>query len=72
MFTGYSCMNKILEEEGERGALWLGDFGAASDKRLLKEKGIKTVLTTASGLGITYQPQDGIVHHQYNLLDIPS
>lgn len=56
MFTDYSSMNKILDENNQKGALWLGDFSAASDKQLLKEKNIKTVLTTASGLGITYQP----------------
>lgn len=57
-------MNKIVEEDTSsgNGALWLGDYTAASDKRLLKEKNIKTVLTTASGLGISYLPGDGIVH----------
>jgi len=74
LFTNYQCMNKIIEEdpENQTGALWLGDYGAASDKRLLKEKGVRTVLTTASGLGISYLPMDGIAHKQYNLLDMPS
>lgn len=44
------------------GALWLGDYTAAIDKLVLKEKGIKTVLTTASGLGVSYLPSEGIVH----------
>lgn len=49
-------MNKIIDEDTSNsvGALWLGDCGAADDVKLLKDKGIKTVLTTASGLGVAY------------------
>lgn len=74
LYSNYSCMHKIVEEDTERGlgALWLGDYTAASDKRLLKEKGVRTVVTTASGLGISYFPTDEITHKQYNLLDSPS
>ncbi|KAL4487889.1 hypothetical protein ABPG72_022749 [Tetrahymena utriculariae] len=70
LFHNYSNMNKIVEENHDEGCLWLGDYTAAIDKRMLKEKGIKTVLTTASGLGVSYLPSDGITHKQYNLLDI--
>lgn len=72
MANGFLHMNKILDETPTEGALWLGDYNAATDKKLLREKGIKTVLTTASGLGITYASTDDITHHQYNLSDIPS
>ena len=46
---GYKSMNVIIEEDVERGqgALWLGDYTAAQDRRLLREKGIKCVLTVA-------------------------
>lgn len=67
LFSNYSNMNKIVDENNDNGALWLGDYRAAMDKKQLKEKGIKTVLTTASGLGIQYYPTDGISHRQYNL-----
>ena len=56
LYTPYQCINKIIEESPQtcQGALWLGDYTAALDKELLKEKQIKTVITTASGLGVHY------------------
>jgi hypothetical protein len=50
----YKNMNIILEADPEKnlGALWLGDYTAALDFTTLKNKNIKTVLTTALGLGI--------------------
>lgn len=66
-------MNLIVKGESEtRGNLWLGDYKAASDKPLLQSKNIRMVVTTASGLGISFNDNDGIVHRQYNLQDIPS
>ena len=48
-YSHYKAMNVILEEDptAGTGALWLGDYTAATDKNTLKQKGIKTVLTVA-------------------------
>lgn len=51
------------------GALWLGDMQAAMDKTGLKDNNIRTVITTASGLGIV-NTSNHIVHHVYNILDL--
>lgn len=47
-------MNIIIDEDsaGGTGALWLGDYTAATDRTTLKLKGIRSVLTVASGLNI--------------------
>lgn len=55
----YQSMNQILEESGN--ILWLGDCTAAYDRSLLDGKGIKTVLTVASGLNVSYS-EGGMVH----------
>lgn len=60
--NAYKSMNPILEPEGNLGTLWLGDYTAAINQQLLKQKGIKTVLTVASGLNIKYPPGSDIVH----------
>lgn len=46
---GYKAMNVIVEpdQQTSSGALWLGDYTAAQDRRTLKAQGIKTVLTVA-------------------------
>ena len=56
-------MNQIIEDEGN--VLWLGDFTAALDRTLLDSKCIKTVLTVASGLDISYR-EPGIIHKVVN------
>lgn len=64
-FNGaYKAMNVILEEDSSQGtgALWLGDFTAAQDKITLKSKGIRTVLTVAQGLNISYPAGSEINH----------
>ncbi|CAD8099364.1 unnamed protein product [Paramecium sonneborni] len=65
----YQSMNQILEENGN--ILWLGDCTAAYDRNLLDGRGIKTVLTVAAGLNVSY-PEGGIVHKVYHILDIES
>ncbi|CAD8071007.1 unnamed protein product [Paramecium primaurelia] len=65
----YQSMNQILEESGN--ILWLGDCTAAYDRSLLDGKGIKTVLTVASGLNVSYS-EGGMVHKVYHILDIES
>jgi hypothetical protein len=57
-------MNVVLEEDpvAGTGALWLGDFTAAQDKITLKSKGIRTVLTVAQGLNISYPAGSEISH----------
>lgn len=64
-----------MEEGGN--ILWLGDFTAALDRTLLDVKGVKTVLTVATGLDIAYR-DPGIVHKvsfmtwikTYHILDV--
>ncbi|CAD8098242.1 unnamed protein product [Paramecium sonneborni] len=64
--SNYQQMNQIIEESGN--VLWLGDFTAALDRTLLDSKGIKTVLTVATGLDISYR-EAGINHKVYHILD---
>ncbi|CAD8166101.1 unnamed protein product [Paramecium octaurelia] len=64
--SSYQQMNPILEE-GDN-ILWLGDFTAALDRTLLDSKGIKTVLTVATGLDVAYG-EPGINHKVYHILD---
>ncbi|CAK60831.1 unnamed protein product (macronuclear) [Paramecium tetraurelia] len=70
--NNYKSMNTILDQTESQGALWLGDYTAAINQQLLKQKNIKTVLTVASGLNVKYPPTSDIVHKVYNILDIES
>lgn len=62
--SNYQHMHKILDEEPEnnKGALWLGDVTGAFDIQGLKSRNIKTVLTTASGLGVYFNSATDITH----------
>jgi hypothetical protein len=67
----YQNCNSIIQEES--GAiLFLGDFTAAMDLNLLDSKNIKTVLTVAAGLPVTFASTSGIFHKTYNALDLES
>ncbi|CAD8121838.1 unnamed protein product [Paramecium sonneborni] len=70
--NNYKSMNIIIDQTESQGALWLGDYTAAINQQLLKQKNIKTVLTVASGLNVKYPPNSDIVHKVYNILDIES
>ncbi|CAD8096229.1 unnamed protein product [Paramecium primaurelia] len=70
--NNYKSMNTIIDQTESQGALWLGDYTAAINQQLLKQKNIKTVLTVASGLNVKYPPNSDIVHKVYNILDIES
>ncbi|CAD8199920.1 unnamed protein product [Paramecium pentaurelia] len=70
--NNYKSMNTIIDQTENQGALWLGDYTAAINQQLLKQKNIKTVLTVASGLNVKYPPNSDIVHKVYNILDIES
>ena len=48
----YSSMNAIVQENNN--TLYLGDCMAAFDRYLLDSNNVKTVLTVASGLMVTY------------------
>ncbi|CAD8154271.1 unnamed protein product [Paramecium octaurelia] len=50
----------------ERGVLWLGDCESVFNAEFLKSKGIRTVITVATGLKLKL---DGIVHHIIEILD---
>lgn len=59
--------------------LWLGDYFAASNVSLLKQKDIKSgthsshsVLTAAAMLGIAYSKDHQITHKTINAFDLPS
>ena len=65
----YKNCHQILEEslaEG-KGPLFLGDYSAALDVKALRSKGVKTVLTVAAGLQVSYP--SGIFHKSYPALD---
>lgn len=59
----HPSMILILEAEEGLGELWLGDRKAAENEKLLKQKNIKTVLTMAYELFITYKSP--INHKKY-------
>lgn len=59
-FSNYQSMN-VVHRTREGHELWLGDYYAASNLTLLKQKNIRSgngcpiaVLTSAAMLGITY------------------
>lgn len=59
--------------------LWLGDYFAASNISLLKQKEVKagndfhnSVLTAAAMLGIAYSKEYQITHKTINAFDLPS
>ena len=60
----YKPMNIILDEDPStnEGALWLGDYTAAQDRNMLKQRNIRTVLTVAAGLNISYPANANISH----------
>lgn len=43
------------------GGLWLGDYSAALDKKSINAQNIKTVITAATGLKVSYT---GGIHHK--------
>ena len=47
-------------------------MAGASDKKLLKNNNIKAVLTVASGLEISYDSKDHIIHRIIEAFDIDS
>lgn len=58
----FDPMNLILEASDKKGALYLGNYEAASDVALLRKHGIKAVLTVAADLRLNYSQSEGIVH----------
>ena len=69
-------MDEIIE------GLWLGDFSSAVKVKNLKSKGIKKILTVIIQMGIcengdydpgpNYKSDDGFIHKNIELFDIPS
>ena len=61
----FGNMHVILDEDEQshQGALYLGDYTAASDLKLLRQRNVRTVLTCAGNLDIFFCNQ--IVHHIY-------
>ena len=75
MYAGYQNMNLVVDDQN--GQIWLGDIRAAFDKRFvninflkrnLYAKNIKTVITAASGIVVSY-PTNKITHHVYQMQD---
>lgn len=74
----YQSMN-LVHTTSEGNELWLGDYYAATDFALLKQKKItsgtfewNSVLTAAAMLKITYPKDMGINHKTINAFDMPS
>lgn len=67
----YVNSHKIIEEDKNRGALWLGDYKAALDKVELKNKGIKTVISVVSGIDFKYDKGSQITHQIFWVHDSP-
>jgi dual specificity phosphatase 12 len=61
LFSPYKIMNIVYVHPETKNNLFLGDYRAAMDKKLLKEENIKTVLTVAAGLAI---------HHPANIKNV--
>lgn len=61
LYSPYKIMNAIYNHPVTNNTLFLGDYRAALDKKLLKEKNVKTVLTVAAGLAI---------HHPSNIKNV--
>ena len=77
-FKNYQSMNMVHRTK-EGTELWLGDYYAATNLNLLKQKNIKSgnfspyvVLTAAAMLGISYPKENEINHKIINAFDIPS
>jgi hypothetical protein len=66
----FKAMHKILDEnlEKKEGALWLGNLSAALDKKAIDDNNIKTVITAAASLYMSYTPD--IVHIVYPMQDV--
>ena len=63
-------MNMIIDsQDPQKGSLWLGDYYAALDTETLIKKQINTVLTTAQGLRVYYDPSKKIRHRQWMMVD---
>ena len=74
----YSSMNLIFTTE-EGNELWLGDYYAATNLKLLKQKKIDSgncllilVFTAAAMLGVCYSKEAKINHKTINAFDIPT
>lgn len=74
----YQSMN-VVHTTSEGNELWLGDYYAATDLNLLKQKKIGSgnfliyeVLTAAAMLGVSYPKDIGINHKIINAFDIPT
>lgn len=61
LYSPYKIMNAIYNNPETNNTLFLGDYRAAMDKKLLKEKNVKTVVTVAAGLAI---------HHPSNIKNV--
>lgn len=71
-FLPFEPLNLILEASENNGALYLGNYEAASDVVLLRKHGIKAVLTVAADLRLNYPSNEGIIHEVIPALDMVS
>ena len=71
-FFSFEPMNLIIEASENLGAVYLGNYEAASDINLLKKYGIHAVLTVAADLRLNYPASEGIAHEVISALDMAS
>ncbi len=77
-FRNYLPMNMVFKSK-HGTELWLGDYYAATDVKLLQSKNIKAgilffnlVLTSAAMLNVSYPKELHMKHKIINAFDIPS
>ena len=77
MFPNYKNMHAV-HRTPEGNELWLGDWSAATDTKLLASKNIKfgtnfhrDIVYTAAALDVSYAKDHGITHRKIEALDAP-
>ena len=71
-FLSFEPMNLIIEPSEGKGAVYLGNYEAASDVALLKKHGVKAVLTVAADLRLNYPSSEGFTHEVISAQDMVS
>ncbi|CAD8047333.1 unnamed protein product [Paramecium sonneborni] len=69
LLVNVNDMDIILEEANQQGALWLGNLNAAQNLTLLNQKNIKTVITVANDLFISFKQNLNITHKIFKVED---
>ncbi|KAL4436268.1 hypothetical protein ABPG74_015859 [Tetrahymena malaccensis] len=65
-------MNCIIDPQGSKGGLYLGNIDAAQNVDMLRRHNIGAVLTVAARTGLKYDKSYNITHHIVNADDVES